>query len=372
MSLYRLIRPLVFCLNAETAHDWTIGLARRVSAVFPATPHLHDPILETRVAGITFPSPVGLAAGFDKDAKAPDLMFRLGFGFVEVGTVTPKPQFGNERPRVFRLEDQEAIINRFGFNSDGHTVVAARLAARTNRAEILGVNIGSNKTSTDRIGDYVAGVERFASQARYITVNVSSPNTPGLRLLQNDDSLPRLVDAVVSARNKVNGPPIFLKVAPDLTDEEIVRIAQSSFNGGIDALIVANTTVSRPGDLAAVCPETGGLSGAPVKSLSLNILRAFHSEIGGRVPLIGSGGISSAEDAYERIRAGASLIQLYTALVYHGPSLVRDIGRGIAAMLRRDGFTTLSEAVGADKAPRSAAGPSLVRPEPRVSVAAIA
>ncbi|HEX8062308.1 MAG TPA: quinone-dependent dihydroorotate dehydrogenase [Allosphingosinicella sp.] len=356
MSLYRLLRPLVFCLNAETAHDWTIGLAGALSAVLPTKPPRHDPILRTRVAGIDFPSPVGLAAGFDKDAKAPKLMFSLGFGFVEVGTVTPEPQFGNEPPRVFRLKEHEAIINRFGFNSDGHSAVAARLAQRDNQAHVLGVNIGTNKASSDRIRDYVAGVERFAPYARYITVNVSSPNTPGLRLLQDDDSLPKLIERVIRARDKLGGPPIFLKVAPDLTGEEIVRIAKSSLNGGIDALIVANTTVSRPGDLATVCPEAGGLSGAPVRPLSLRILRAFHSEVGGRLPLIGSGGISTAEEAYERIRAGASLIQIYTALVYHGPSLVRDISRGIAALLRRDGFASLEEAVGADEPRRLMCG----------------
>ena len=300
--------------------------------------------LETKVAGLIFPSPVGLAAGFDKDAEVPGQMLALGFGFVEVGTLTPRPQEGNPRPRLFRLAEDRAVINRLGFNNRSQLAALERL--RTARVRgMVGVNIGANKASADRIADYAAGVRAMASVADYLTINISSPNTPGLRQLQDEGALNALLEAVNEARPK-NGPPIFLKVAPDLGEGEPDQIVRVAIQQRVDALIVSNTTVSRPPLNSRFAGEQGGLSGAPLKPLALKALRDFRSASGGEIPLIGVGGIASADDAWERIRAGASLVQLYSAMVYEGPGIACRIARGLAERLSQAGFANIAEAVG--------------------------
>ena len=300
--------------------------------------------LETKVAGLIFPSPVGLAAGFDKDAEVPGQMLALGFGFVEVGTLTPRPQEGNPRPRLFRLAEDRAVINRLGFNNRSQLAALERL--RTARVRgIVGVNIGANKASADRIADYAAGVRAMASVADYLAINISSPNTPGLRQLQDEGALKALLEAVNEAR-PTNGPPIFLKVAPDLGEGEPDQIVRVAIQQRVDALIVSNTTVSRPPLNSRFAGEQGGLSGAPLKPLALKALREFRSASGGAIPLIGVGGIASADDAWERIRAGASLVQLYSAMVYEGPGIAQRIARGLADRVKREGYANIAEAVG--------------------------
>ena len=300
--------------------------------------------LETKVAGLIFPSPVGLAAGFDKDAEVPGQMLALGFGFVEVGTLTPRPQEGNPRPRLFRLAEDRAVINRLGFNNRSQLAALERL--RTARVRgVVGVNIGANKASADRIADYAAGVRAMASVADYLTINISSPNTPGLRQLQDEGALKALLEAVNEAR-PTNGPPIFLKVAPDLGEGEPDQIVRVAIQQRVDALIVSNTTVSRPPLNSRFAGEQGGLSGAPLKPLALKALREFRSASGGAIPLIGVGGIASADDAWERIRAGASLVQLYSAMVYEGPGIAQRIARGLADRVKREGYANIAEAVG--------------------------
>lgn len=339
MRLYPLIRPLAFILNAETAHRATIAALRFVP------PHRGPQIpssLKTRVAGLDFPSPVGLAAGFDKNAEVPEQVLGLGFGFVEVGTLTPRPQEGNPKPRLFRLREDRAVINRLGFNNRGQPLAFERLQ-RGRHYGIVGVNVGANKDSADRIADYVSGVRAMSSVASYITINISSPNTPGLRGLQDEGALDALLGAVRDVRSK---RPIFLKVAPDLGDGDAERIARAAINHGIDALIVSNTTISRPPLKSRYANEAGGLSGAPLKPLALDALRKFRRASGGEIPLIGVGGIASAADAWERIRAGASLLQLYTAMVYEGPGIAHRIALGLAEYLRREGMSSISEAVG--------------------------
>ncbi len=341
MSLYHLLRPLMFALDAETAHRATIAAL----AVVPALPLPNfDAALESEVAGVRFPSPVGLAAGFDKDAQVPDAMLAMGFGFVEVGTVTPLHQAGNPRPRLFRLSEDRAVINRMGFNNAGQEAALKRLGKRA-RCGIVGVNIGANKDSKDRIADYVQGVTAMGSVADYLTVNVSSPNTPGLRNLQAGGELTELLAAVHDARVD-GGPPVFLKVAPDLDAGDHQRIVRAAIDHGIDALIVANTTVSRPPLRSRSKDETGGLSGRPLAALALEQLRLFRAASGGELPLIAVGGIESGEDAWQRIRAGASLVQLYSALVYHGPGLARRIADDLEARLRQCGMASIAEAVG--------------------------
>lgn len=339
-----LVRPLIFTLDAEKAHRLTIASLRLKPSGRAALP---DPILSSRVAGIDFPNPIGLAAGFDKDAQVPDAMLGLGFGFVEVGTLTPFPQSGNARPRLFRLAADRAVINRMGFNNGGQAAAFERLLRRKGRGGIVGINIGANKDAADRIADYANGVRVMAPVARYLTINISSPNTPGLRALQDRGALDALLTAVSEARGP-DGPPLFLKVAPDLEPADIEDIAEVSMAHGMDALIVSNTTISRPALHSPAAQESGGLSGAPLRELALARLRDFRSATGGQLPLIGAGGIGSAEDAYARIRAGASLVQLYSALVYEGPGLARRIAAGLAKLLRRDGFANVSEAVGAE------------------------
>jgi dihydroorotate dehydrogenase len=344
MALYPLLRPLLFRVDAERAHRLTV----RALKLKPAgKPPAADPALAIRVAGIDFPNPVGLAAGFDKDAEVPDAMLGLGFGFVEVGTLTPLSQAGNPRPRLFRLAEDRAVINRMGFNNGGQASALERLLKRAERPGIVGVNIGANKDAADRIADYANGVRVMAPVASYLTVNISSPNTPGLRQLQDKGALDALLGAVIEARRGTR-PPIFLKVAPDLESEDIADIAEISLARGIDGLIVSNTTVGRPPLRSRYGQEGGGLSGAPLRDLALQRLKDFRAATGGRLPLIAAGGIASAEDAYARIRAGASLVQLYSALVYEGPGLARRITRGLAGLLRRDGIATIGEAVGID------------------------
>lgn len=341
--LFSLARPALFLLDGEDAHRLTIAGLRLMPASAPPKP---DPMLATRLAGLDFPTPVGLAPGFDKNAEAPHAMFGFGFGFVEIGTVTPLPQAGNPRPRLFRLAEDKAVINRMGFNNDGADAVVARLQAGQGRAGIIGVNIGANKDSDDRIADYAVMTRTMAPLARYLTVNISSPNTPGLRALQDASALSALLDAVIEARG-ANGCPVFLKLAPDLEPADIDDITRIAMDKRLDALIVSNTTISRPALRSRHAGEAGGLSGAPLRDLALQRIRDFRQASGGAIPLIGVGGIASAQHAYARIRAGASLVQLYSALVYEGPGLAARINRGLKALLQRDGFATLADAVGA-------------------------
>jgi len=301
-----------------------------------------------RVAGLDFPSPVGLAAGFDKDAEVPEQMLSLGFGFVEIGTVTPRPQVGNDRPRLFRLAEDRAVINRLGFNNRGQPAAFGRLE-QCRGPGVIGVNIGANKDSADRIADYVAGVRAMSRVADYLTINISSPNTPGLRQLQDEGALKALLSAITDARDS-KGPPIFLKVAPDLGEAEPDQIVRVASHHGVDAIIVANTTVSRPLLKSRFKGEAGGLSGAPLKALALKALRDFRSASGGEIPLIGVGGIANADDAWERICAGASLVQLYSAMVYEGPGIARRIALGLAQRVKLHGFTSISDAVGSEAA----------------------
>lgn len=342
---YPLFRPLLFAFDAETAHGLSIALLRRMPL---GQQKSHCPELATQLAGLTFPSPVGLAPGYDKNAEIFSKAGRLGFGFAEVGTITPRPQEGNPRPRLFRLVEDAAVINRMGFNNAGMEVAAGRIAAvpRGQRTGPLGINIGANKDSEDRIADYVDAMARLAPLADYVTVNISSPNTPGLRALQDKAALDDLLLRVRAAGE--GGPPLFLKVAPDLEPADIDDIASVAMDRKIDALIVSNTTISRPALKSHHAGEAGGLSGAPLKALAQQRLADFRKATGAKLPLIGVGGIANAEDAYARIRAGASLVQLYSALVFEGPFLAQRINTGLVDLLRRDGLSHISEAVGID------------------------
>ena len=343
VHLYSFLRPFAFALDPERAHRATIAALKWVPSHRP--PDLPKS-LRTHVAGLDFPSPIGLAAGFDKNAEVPGQMLSLGFGFVEVGTLTPLPQPGNARPRLFRLKEDRAVINRLGFNNHGQPAAFARLSECWHRTGPIGVNIGANKDSPDRIADYVSGVRAMAHVADYLTINISSPNTPGLRELQDEGALNELLAAVREARGQ---KPIFLKVAPDLQSGDPERIVKAAIDHGIDALIVSNTTITRPPLKSRHADQAGGLSGRPLKSLALDALRKFRRASGGEIPLIGVGGIANADDAWERIRAGASLVQLYTAMVYEGPGIALRIARGLDKLLRREGFASLGEAVGSEK-----------------------
>ena len=345
MRIYPVLRPLVFRLDAERAHRATIAALKLLPKRRPPT---FDGSLTTSVAGLGFPSPVGLAAGFDKDAEVADAMLGLGFGFVEVGTLTPLPQRGNPRPRLFRLTRDRAVINRMGFNNRGQANALERLAKRDRSRGIIGINIGANKDSSDRIADYVAGVRAMSPVADYLTINISSPNTPGLRQLQDEGALRALLAAVQEARI-VGGPPVFLKVAPDLGEGEPDQVVRVAMQHGIDAIIVANTTVLRPPLKSRHAGELGGLSGEPLKGQALESLRTFRSASGGAIPLVAAGGIGSADDAWERIRAGASLVQLYSAMIYEGPGLARRIAAGLAAKLAEHGIASIADAVGGDR-----------------------
>lgn len=339
---YRLLRPALFLLEAERAHRLAVAALRALPAGSPPP----SGQLAIRVAGLDFPNPLGMAAGFDKDAEVPDALLGLGFGFAEVGSITPRPQAGNPKPRLFRLAEDRAVINRMGFNNGGAPAAAARLAKRERRG-IVGINIGANKDSADRIADYAQMTRVMAPLADYLAVNISSPNTPGLRALQDEGALTGLLDAVLESRGP-EGPPVFLKVAPDLEPADIDAIARISIDRRLGALIVSNTTISRPPLRSRHAGEAGGLSGAPLRPLALERLRDFRKATGGELPLIGVGGIATAEDAWERIRAGASLVQLYSAMVYEGPGIARRIVRGLEALMRRDGFGSVAEAVGSE------------------------
>ncbi|MGB8275110.1 MAG: quinone-dependent dihydroorotate dehydrogenase [Alphaproteobacteria bacterium] len=360
-NMYKIAGPLLRALPPETAHGLTLWLLRR--GLVPGRPAADDPALAVRVWGRMFANPVGLAAGFDKDGEVPDAMLRLGFGFVEVGTVTPEPQPGNPRPRLFRLPADRAVINHFGFNSQGMEQVAANLRARlsapTRAPGIVGANVGKNRDSADAAIDYAKGIEALAGLADYLVINVSSPNTPGLRDLQAKGALEALIERAKAARAEAakmgeqagppDRPPLLLKIAPDLSQDELGEIAAVALATGIDGMIATNTTIERPPGLKSRHRhETGGLSGAPLFQRSTDVLATVYRLTKGRLPLIGVGGISSGRDAYAKIRSGATLVQLYTALVYQGPGLVARIKRELAACLRADGFASVAEAVGAD------------------------
>ncbi|XP_065497355.1 dihydroorotate dehydrogenase (quinone), mitochondrial [Caloenas nicobarica] len=350
------VMPALRALPPEAAH----GLALRAAALGLLPPARTDgPALEVRVLGQRFRNPVGLAAGFDKQGEAVDGLYKMGFGFVEVGTVTPQPQEGNARPRVFRLVEDEAVINRYGFNSHGHATVERRLRARhetqlrlTGAGMPLGINLGKNKSSTDAAADYVAGVRMLGPLADYLVVNVSSPNTPGLRDLQGKAELRDLLTKVLAERDALpceRKPAVLVKIAPDLTTQDKQDIASVICELGVDGLIISNTTVSRPSGLRSPQrTEPGGLSGKPLRELSTQTIREMYSLTRGRVPIIGVGGVSSGRDALEKIRAGASLVQMYTALVYRGPPVVGAVKQELEQLLREQGFQNVMEAVGAD------------------------
>jgi dihydroorotate dehydrogenase len=342
MPIFSLARPLLFGLNPELAHQLTITALKYAPLKKSIA---HDPLLSLHIAGVQFPSPVGLAAGFDKDGEVTSAMLGLGFGFVEVGTLTPLAQAGNPKPRLFRLVEDQAVINRMGFNNGGQAAAYPRLAAARG-AGVIGINIGANKDSVDRIADYVAGVRAMAGVADYLTINISSPNTPGLRGLQDKSQLLDLLDAVRAARGE-GGPPLFLKLAPDLETQAIDDIAEIAVPR-VEALIISNTTLERIGLTSRFAGEIGGMSGAPLGPLAHQRLRDFRKATGGAIPLIAAGGVASADDAYARIRSGASLVQLYSALVYHGPGLVKRITDGLSTRLTVDGFANLTEAIGVD------------------------
>jgi dihydroorotate dehydrogenase len=335
-------------LPPETAHRTTLSLLGAASPLLPAA-EADNPRLAVDVLGLRFGNPIGLAAGFDKDAIAPDAMARFGFGFVECGTVTPKPQIGNARPRLFRLKDDRAVVNRMGFNNQGMDAMAERLARRT-RGGILGINIGANKDSADRSTDYRDAFSKLAPFASYVTVNVSSPNTPGLRGLQNKAELEHLLALLTEARAKLDlRVPLLLKIAPDIDPAGADDIAQVTLASGIEGLIVSNTTIARPASLKSrEAQQSGGLSGAPLFAPSTALLRAMRQRVGTRLVLIGAGGIASGADVYAKIRAGASLVQLYTALAYEGPGLVVRLKQELLDCLVRDGHQHLRDAVGLD------------------------
>jgi dihydroorotate dehydrogenase len=331
-------------LDPEDAHS--LAIAGLKAGLGPRA-RRDDPILATSLAGLRLPNPVGLAPGFDKDAQVFAPMLRAGFGFVECGTVTPAPQAGNPRPRLFRLSEDRAVINRMGFNNHGLDAFARRLSRRG--AGVVGANIGANKDSEDRVADYVAGLKRLWGLASYFTINVSSPNTPGLRALQTRAALQDLLGRLAEARDGLppaDAVPIFLKVAPDLDAAEVEAIAGTVAAHGLAGVIVSNTTVSRPPLRSPLGGQAGGLSGAPLFDLSTRVLSQFAAAAAGRLVLVGAGGIGSGADAYAKLRAGASAVQLYSALVFEGPGLVGRIKRDLAARLRADGFASVAEAVG--------------------------
>lgn len=381
MSLYTTLRPVLFLLPPEKAHRAAICALQRGLAPRYSSQHAS---LATTVAGLRFTNPVGLAPGFDKNAECFEGAIAAGCGFVEIGTVTPKPQAGNQAPRVFRLTRHEAVINRLGFNNAGMDAAAARLAKfrsgeskrcvafhgepeRSERgvagaarplhevqSKIIGGNIGKNKESADAVADYTAAMRTLYPHVDYITANISSPNTPGLRALQAAGELKALIEALQTLRAELvaaGSPrrPIFVKIAPDCDDAMLEAIAQTALSTTLDGLIVSNTTLSRDAVAGAThAHEAGGLSGKPLFAPSTEVLRKIYKLTGGQIPLIGVGGIASAEDAYAKIRAGASLVQLYTALVYQGFGLIGRINDGLAELLARDGFVGVSEAVGRD------------------------
>jgi dihydroorotate dehydrogenase len=346
-AAWPLLRVVLHGMDPERAHDLTLAALESVPVPQAAA---DDARLGVKVFGLTFPNPVGVAAGFDKDARVPDAMLRLGFGFTEVGSITPLPQPGNPKPRVFRLSDDSGVINRLGFNNGGHEAALMRLQKRHGRPGIVGVNIGANKDAADRAEDYATGARRFAKLADYLTVNISSPNTPGLRDLQAKSALDDLLARTIAARDESGArPPVLLKIAPDLALGDLDDAVEVAMRRGVDGLIVSNTTITRPYLLQiAAKTETGGLSGAPLFRRSTWMLAETALRVNGKVPLIGVGGITSVDTALAKIRAGASLIQLYTGLTFYGPGLVTDIKRGLLDALKREKLDSLASLVGRD------------------------
>ena len=350
IDLYGLARPLVFRLDAETAHGLTIKALATGLAPRCAMPN--DPRLAVRLFDLDFPNPIGVAAGLDKNAEAPDGLLGLGFGAVEVGTVTPRPQAGNPKPRLFRLVEDRAVINRFGFNNEGHAAMRARLEARRGRGGLVGVNIGANKDSDDRIADYVAGIRAFADLASWFTVNVSSPNTPGLRDLQARDQLAELLTRVLAARDEIAATgarrvPVLLKIAPDMVDAGLADVAEVALATKVDGLVVSNTTLDRKGlSDPTIAKEAGGMSGRPLFHRSTVVLARMRRLVGPDLPIVGVGGIDGGEAAFEKIAAGANLIQIYSSLVYEGPGLVEKILRHLSARLTRERLPSLASVVG--------------------------
>ena len=345
-ALWPILRAGFFRIDPETAHGLSISGLK--TGLAPACALPADPRLAIEIADLKFPNPLGLAAGYDKNAEVPEPILRLGFGFTEIGTVTPRPQSGNPRPRLFRLVADEGVINRFGFNNDGHAAALSRLQSLPASA-LVGVNIGANKDAADRIADYVAGIRTFYSVARYFTANISSPNTPGLRDLQARDSLKALLHAVLSARDEEakksrKTVPVFLKIAPDLTEEDLDDIAEEVLASRLDGIIVSNTTLARDGLKDQVTArEAGGLSGKPLFEKSTIVLAKMRKRLGPAFPIIGVGGIHSPETAAEKIRAGADLIQLYSAMVYEGPGLPARIVGGLSKLCDREKLGSIRE-----------------------------
>lgn len=366
-DLYPLVRPVLWRLPTEIAHKGALGALRARLGFFLTSRRARaasPPSLGQTVWGLRFPNPVGVAAGLDKDAAVPDAILRLGFGSVEVGTVTPRKQPGNPGSRLFRLDDDAAAINRMGFPSGGLDLVVRRLQRQSKRRGIIGVNLGKNRDSGDAVADYVEGVRRTASLSDYLVINISSPNTPGLRDLQFREPLVRLLNEVLRARDAAQKcPPLLIKIAPDLTEEQQADIAEVAISTGIDGIIIANTTVARPQSLSSPsAKEPGGLSGRPLFERSTELLGRMYRLTNGSIPLIGVGGIFDADDAYAKIRAGATLVQVHTGLIFEGMNLIAEIKAGLVEMLRADGFANISEAVGADH-PKSSIEPIAGEPK---------
>jgi len=352
-NYYLLLQPIVRCLDPEIAHRVAI-LALRLGLGSLFGSRSSDPALKMHLWGLDFPNPVGLAAGFDKNAEVPDAIHRLGFGFTEVGGVTPRPQFGNEKPRIFRLEVDKAVINRMGFNSDGVNKVRSRLESQNRhiKSGIVGVNLGVNKDSDDPIRDFGISARALEDFIDFFVINVSSPNTPGLRALQGGDQLQRIIRQVRNGTGQSGFQrPVLVKISPDLSTSELTELLQAAKSEKVDGLIVSNTTTERPLDLRdSARSEHGGLSGRPLFEPSTQLLSKVFRLTDGSIPLIGVGGIFSGQDAYRKIRSGASLVQLYSAMVFNGPSIIEQIKADLLACLRADGFSSIAEAVGADHA----------------------
>lgn len=354
IDLYAIARPFLFKIEPEKAHHLTLTLMKR--GLFPRCKSACDPALEQTLWNLRFPNPIGLAAGFDKNAEVIGPAFHLGFGFVEVGTVTPKPQSGNPKPRIFRCPEHQAVINRMGFPNAGVTAFKGNLerflSQKPRPHGVLGLNIGMNKTQKDPVKDYGALIKMLAPMADYLTVNISSPNTPGLRDLQKREVLLDLLGALKEERRKACGahpPPLLLKLAPDLDEAQQEELARTALDSEIDGLVLTNTTLERPSALPAdFAAEKGGLSGQPLTNKSTGIIRNFYRLTDGKIPIIGVGGVSNGRDAYAKIKAGASLIQLYSALVFKGPSVARSIHEELLAYLKADGLNHIAQAVGTD------------------------
>lgn len=349
MSVFgSLVRPLLFRIDPEVAHGLSIKVLS--SGLHPSVQPDRDPRLARKLFGLDFPNPLGIAAGLDKNAEVPDPLLALGFGFVEIGTITPLAQPGNPKPRMFRLVEDHGVINRLGFNNAGHAAARGRLEARRGKGGLLGVNIGANKDAIDRIADYVVGIETFADLASYFTVNVSSPNTPGLRDLQARGALDELLSRVLEARDRQSRRvPVLLKIAPDMAEAGLADVAEVALARKIDGVIVSNTTISRPKLIdASTAKEAGGLSGRPLFRLSTIQLARFRKLVGPDLPLIGVGGIESAETAFAKIAAGADLVQMYSGFVYGGPGLPAAILAGLSRILDRRGIPSIADAVGID------------------------